>query len=185
MLFSFSLLGKRTNCNWSDSLVQDQLGGCWSDQGGGYHMRAHLPCEHLFCPDFTKNQCDFSVLLLRQSVPHILHVNFPYSLPIHISIYSISISLMPMEICIIRETLWEVNMEYMPWAGSRWSTSARGEREIETRKWHFLSASSPDSFPPVGFALRRSRARLKRWVCSQAIARSAVSLAPYASLARL
>ena len=33
---------------------------------------------------------------------HILHVNFTYSLPIHISLYVISISLMPMEICIER-----------------------------------------------------------------------------------
>ena len=33
---------------------------------------------------------------------HILRVNFPYSLPIHISLYVISISLMPMEICIQR-----------------------------------------------------------------------------------
>ena len=35
---------------------------------------------------------------------HILHVNFPYSLPVYISLYDISISLAPMVTC--RETIF-------------------------------------------------------------------------------
>jgi len=47
-------------------------------------------------------------------------------------------------------------------AGSNWSKSARGvavsvKSSGETAR-HFLGASSPDSFPPDRFALRRSRA---------------------------
>ena len=46
-------------------------------------------------------------------------------------------------------------------AGSRWSTSARGVAASAKSSCDAAGASSPDSFPPDRFALRRSRVWLK------------------------
>ena len=45
----------------------------WSDQGGslingGFQIRADLPCKHLFCPDFIKNQYFFQFFFPHPSV---------------------------------------------------------------------------------------------------------------------